>query len=167
MEKIKKFADAWKMYNTKNDWVNCKKLPIIIKAIQMEMPFAVETLEGTTYEGKAGDYLLEGVEREVYPCKKGIFESTYITLDVEKKILKLKESISTDRGLFDGDMPMIAFSRHTTWNGEPCHFCNSKEGIKEVQGRYISETEFEDLKVIFFCGDCHEKLDYYFEMEMT
>lgn len=77
MEKITKFSDAWKIYNTKNDWFYCKKKPVIIKAIQMEMPFAVKTLEGTTYEGKAGDYLLEGIKKEVYPCQKEIFEETY------------------------------------------------------------------------------------------
>ena len=77
MEMIKKFADAWKVYGTKNDWFYCKKKPITIKAIEMDQSFAVETLEGTNYEGKAGDYLLEGIAGEVYICKKKIFEDSY------------------------------------------------------------------------------------------
>lgn len=160
MEKIKKFADAWKLYGTKNDWVNCKKLPVTIKAIQMEMPFAVETLEGTTYEGKAGDYLLEGVRKEVYPCKKEIFEETYLIYNIETGILKLKEKMGCN------NFPMLAFTRNSTWDGEPCYFCGSKKGIKEVQGRYIANGEFEDLQTIPFCGNCLDKLEHYFDMEM-
>jgi len=73
---IKKFADAWKKYGTKYDWFHCRKKPITIKAIQMDKDFEVETLEGN-HKGKAGDYLLEGVKQEVYPCRKDIFEETY------------------------------------------------------------------------------------------
>jgi hypothetical protein len=73
---ITKFADAWKLYGTKFDWFNCRKRPIIIKAIEMDTDFKVQTLEGIV-EGKAGDFLLEGVNKEVYPCKKEIFKKTY------------------------------------------------------------------------------------------
>ena len=74
---IKKFSDAWKVCNTKYDWFYCRKLPVVIKAIQMDKDFEVETLEGN-HKGKAGDFLLQGVNYEVYPCKKEIFEKTYM-----------------------------------------------------------------------------------------
>ena len=77
MELIKKFADAWKIYNTKNDWFRCRKKPIIIKAIEMDCDFAVSTKESVSLAGKKGDYLLEGIKGEVYPCNKQIFEETY------------------------------------------------------------------------------------------
>lgn len=73
---IKKFADAWKVYGTKHDWFRCRKKPVVIMAIKMDVPFRVKTLEGE-YDGKAGDYLLEGVRGEVYPCDAEIFEETY------------------------------------------------------------------------------------------
>ena len=38
--------------------------------------FEVKTLEGTMI-GDYGDYLLRGIEGEVYPCKPDIFEKTY------------------------------------------------------------------------------------------
>jgi hypothetical protein len=76
MKVITKFADAWKVMETKNDWFNCRKKPVIIKAIQMDKPFDVETKEGVMH-GKENDYLLEGVNYEVYPCDKEIFEKTY------------------------------------------------------------------------------------------
>jgi len=52
------------------------KKPIPVKALQIPEEFQVETLEGVM-KGKAGDYLMEGVHGEVYPCDKDIFEKTY------------------------------------------------------------------------------------------
>lgn len=74
---ITKFADAWKKYGTKYDWSYFKKKPVTIKAIQMDKDFKVKTLEGVSLAGKKGDYLIEGVKGEVYPCRKDIFEETY------------------------------------------------------------------------------------------
>jgi len=54
-----------------------KKRPVKVKAVQMEKEFEVGTLEGVL-KGKAGDYLIEGVRRELYPCDKEIFEETYV-----------------------------------------------------------------------------------------
>jgi len=53
-----------------------KKKPVKIKAVQMNKEFEVETLEGVL-KGKVGDYLLQGVKGELYPCDKEIFEETY------------------------------------------------------------------------------------------
>lgn len=36
----------------------------------------IETLEGTMI-GKGGDYIIKGVQGEVYPCKPDIFKETY------------------------------------------------------------------------------------------
>ena len=75
-EVIIKFCDAWKLFGTKHDWFNCRKKPVIIKAIQMDKDFKVKTPEGIVV-GKAGDYLLQGIRQEVYPCRKDIFEESY------------------------------------------------------------------------------------------
>ena len=53
-----------------------RKKPVRVKAVQMEKEFEVKTLEGVL-KGKAGDYLIEGVRGELYPCDKEIFEETY------------------------------------------------------------------------------------------
>jgi hypothetical protein len=37
---------------------------------------AIETLEGTMYASR-GDYIIKGIQNELYPCKPDIFESTY------------------------------------------------------------------------------------------
>ena len=52
------------------------KKPIPIKAYQMEKAFKVDTLEGLM-KGKAGDYLVTGVDGEQYPVDREIFEKTY------------------------------------------------------------------------------------------
>lgn len=54
----------------------CKKKPVLISYKKIEEPFDVETLEGVM-QGKAGDYLIRGVEGELYLCDAGIFDRTY------------------------------------------------------------------------------------------
>ena len=54
----------------------CRKLPLIVGAVQINEPFIVETLEGL-HTGSPGDYLMVGVNNERYPCKKEIFEKSY------------------------------------------------------------------------------------------
>jgi hypothetical protein len=46
----------------------------------MQEDFEVETLEGNL-RGRAGDYLMVGVEGELYPCSREIFEKTYDWLE--------------------------------------------------------------------------------------
>ena len=52
------------------------KKPIAIKCIQIHEPFLVETLEGKM-KGKKGDWLMVGVNGEMYPCDHDIFDKTY------------------------------------------------------------------------------------------
>lgn len=43
---------------------------------QIPCGLCVRTLEGDMY-AKAGDYIIKGVNGELYPCKPDIFEKTY------------------------------------------------------------------------------------------
>ena len=52
---------------------------VLTHAVQMKEAFSVETLEGTM-RGNAFDWLMVGVEGEMYPCDNGIFETTYETV---------------------------------------------------------------------------------------
>lgn len=52
------------------------KKPIAIKCIQINEPFMVETLEGKM-KGKKGDWLMIGIDGEMYPCDQDIFDKTY------------------------------------------------------------------------------------------
>lgn len=53
-----------------------RKRPVVIQAVRIDEPFEVDTLEGT-HQGSPGDYLIRGVEGELYPCKPAIFAKTY------------------------------------------------------------------------------------------
>lgn len=52
------------------------KKPIPVKCFQIKEPFKVETMEGVL-DAKAGDYLMVGIDGEMYPCDKKVFEKTY------------------------------------------------------------------------------------------
>lgn len=52
------------------------KKPIPIRCIQISEPFEVETLEGLM-KGKKGDWLVVGVNGEMYPIANKIFKKTY------------------------------------------------------------------------------------------
>ncbi len=55
----------------------CVKRPIIVHAKKINEEFRVNTLEGNYKQGKAGDYLMKGIDGERYICDKEIFEKTY------------------------------------------------------------------------------------------
>ena len=60
-----------------HDMQDCMKRPIVVQAKQIDHEFRVNTLEGNYKHGKAGDYLMRGVDGELYICEKSIFEKTY------------------------------------------------------------------------------------------
>lgn len=59
------------------DMLPCKRKPIIVHALKMSEPFRVDSLEGDYKQGKAGDYLMKGIDGELYICDGPIFERTY------------------------------------------------------------------------------------------
>lgn len=63
----------------------CLKRSIIVHAKQIEEPFRVVTLEGDYKQGKSGDYLMRGIDNELYICDKSIFEKTYDFVDEDAK----------------------------------------------------------------------------------
>jgi hypothetical protein len=67
LDRIKKDLDNARQYTKK---------PIPIKAVQVHTEVEIKTLEGTM-KASPGDYIIRGVQGELYPCKKEIFEETY------------------------------------------------------------------------------------------
>lgn len=55
----------------------CMKKPITVHALQMHEPFRVNSMEGNYKQGKAGDYLMRGIDGELYICDRDIFERSY------------------------------------------------------------------------------------------
>ncbi|CDS84731.1 TPA: hypothetical protein KOS82_003656 [Clostridioides difficile] len=63
------------------------------KCINGHVSCDLETLEGTMRANK-GDYIIQGVKGEIYPCKADIFEMTY-----EKVEYREKNKLSTEMTL--------------------------------------------------------------------
>ena len=64
-------------FESVNDMAGCMKRPIVIHAKQIGEEFRVNTLEGNYKQGKPGDYLMQGIDGELYICDEEIFEKTY------------------------------------------------------------------------------------------
>ena len=74
---------TFETYEDVRDMRTCMKRPITVHAKQIDEEFRVNTLEGNYKQGKAGDYLMCGVDGELYICDKTIFEKTYDFTDKE------------------------------------------------------------------------------------
>ncbi len=59
-----------------------RKKPVVVEAVQLTEVTFIQTLEGTM-RGEIGDYLITGVNGEMYPCKPDIFEKTYEPVEEE------------------------------------------------------------------------------------
>jgi hypothetical protein len=59
-----------------SEWAHYRKRPVVVQAKELEQRVEIETREGTVV-GEPGDYLLVGVDAEVYPCDPEIFDATY------------------------------------------------------------------------------------------
>lgn len=57
-------------------WESVRKRPVMVHAVQLDRRFGVETWEGAM-GGRPGDYLVCGVEGELYPVDQDVFEQTY------------------------------------------------------------------------------------------
>ena len=63
-----------------NKFRKYKKKPVVIEAYQTEEEVEIKTLEGVMKANK-GDYIIKGVQGELYPCKPDIFYETYEECD--------------------------------------------------------------------------------------
>ena len=64
-------------FETVDAMMGCRKKPIVVHAVQINEEFRVNTLEGNYKQGKPGDYLMKGIDGELYICDREIFEKTY------------------------------------------------------------------------------------------
>ena len=53
-----------------------RKKPVVISAYQTDKELKIQTLEGEM-TANVGDWIIIGVNGEVYPCKPDIFAKTY------------------------------------------------------------------------------------------
>ena len=53
-----------------------EKISYVVKARCMETPFRIETSQGV-FTGNAGDYLITGIDGELYPVPANLFHAYY------------------------------------------------------------------------------------------
>ena len=59
-----------------NSWKQYRKRPVVIRARLTNCVEIIHTLEGDL-TAQPGDFIIEGVQGEMYPCKPDIFAATY------------------------------------------------------------------------------------------
>tara|TARA_R110000868_G_scaffold543_13_gene3976 strand:- start:363 stop:584 length:222 start_codon:yes stop_codon:yes gene_type:complete len=59
------------------DMEMCMKKPIVVHAKRIDEEFRVNSLEGNFKQGKPGDYLMRGIDGELYICDGPIFDKSY------------------------------------------------------------------------------------------
>ena len=60
-----------------------RKKPVKVRAVELLKRVKIETREGELF-GEKGDFLIEGIKGEVYPCAREIFFETYDKVRAEE-----------------------------------------------------------------------------------
>lgn len=68
-----------------------RKRPVVIEATQLTERQEIKTREGTLV-GEPRDWLITGVEGEVYPCGDEIFRKTYEAVDADAEAALAEKS---------------------------------------------------------------------------
>lgn len=63
------------------EWKKCRNKPLQREYAEVTEETWIETREGTIKAYPGQDYLMKGVNGEIYPCKKDIFHKTYDTIE--------------------------------------------------------------------------------------
>jgi len=64
------------LLDVENDWHYYRKKPIVVQAAELVEEIEIHTREGVL-KGYPGDFLIKGIEGELYPCGRDIFHKTY------------------------------------------------------------------------------------------
>ena len=59
-----------------SEWKSYRKKPVVVQARMLNERMTIATREGTIV-GEPGDWLIRGVEGELYPCADSVFRKTY------------------------------------------------------------------------------------------
>lgn len=73
---------TFETYNGATNMRPCMKKPVVVHALKINEPFRVRSLEGDYAQGNPGDYLMRGIEGEMYIQKAEIFEKAYEWVEV-------------------------------------------------------------------------------------
>jgi len=72
-----------------------RKKPVVIDAFRLKGNVKIHTLEGIIH-GDTGDWLIVGIEGEMYPCKHDIFVQTYEPINEGNSITYWKKEVENE-----------------------------------------------------------------------
>jgi hypothetical protein len=72
--------------------MDCMKKPLVVHAKRIDEEFRVNTLEGNYKQGKPGDYLMRGIDGELYICDGPIFNRSYNWMNDEANSVQFKQT---------------------------------------------------------------------------
>jgi len=75
-----------------SEWTECRKLPIVVHFREVkggkEEIITLENREGESLVANADeDYVMKGVEGELYPIKKTLFHKTYEIVEGDQELV--------------------------------------------------------------------------------
>lgn len=73
------------------EWNKARKKPVVIEYREVEgEKEELDTLEGKVTAYAEDDFVLRGVDGEVYPCKKDVFWQTYKQVSEDTQLARKK-----------------------------------------------------------------------------
>jgi len=90
-------------------WRKARKKPIIVEFREVDGEERIETREGVLIAKQNEDYIIRGVDGEIYPIKKSIFHRTYEVIE-EKDMNKLKPlDLDSETKIPDNELAQSCF----------------------------------------------------------
>ncbi len=77
------------MKENKHIWRKARKKPIVVEFREVDGKEQIETREGILTANQEKDYIIRGVDGEIYPIKKSIFYRTYDIIEENMNELEL------------------------------------------------------------------------------
>lgn len=78
------------MKENKYIWQKAMKKPIVVKFREVNGKEQIETREGVLTANQEEDYIIQGIDGEIYPIKKSIFYHTYDVIEEDMNGHELK-----------------------------------------------------------------------------
>ena len=150
------------------------KKPVVVQAYQTDVELEIETLEGTMKANK-GDYIIKGIEGELYPCKSDIFAKTYEepseTLDLDsdfeewdkiinrldktnRRLVKIEEIYQTKSD------EILSEARETEVDFKAIYGANNKDTRKQYVDEQLTELLEEKKELEFTKADDNRRISY-------
>ena len=122
-----------------------RKKPIVVEAYQLTEEKEIHTREGTV-KGYPGDWIITGIQGEIYPCGKEIFEQTYEPADTRTS------SPAPSRNILDTDLCVCSLTEQQCRDKTNKSAAQAREKVlDELQNWLTGERSVPELDGCYIC----------------